>query len=176
MRQHVSKQVILSGSVGDPATLSAVAYTRSSVLVSTPSFFKLGVLFHEITHILDSAAPPLRRAVTSRGYPEGTLFSRTVLWTRAILNDSATQYAQSTLEEVFADAGRWAMSGMVTREGLGTFSQGWEACGHQTCTYERWLAGVVFTERRGLVRARWIRRCRLSCQRLHRRKINREYA
>ncbi|KAK5659456.1 hypothetical protein OQA88_657 [Cercophora sp. LCS_1] len=145
MRQFIANLVILPSSV--PSSPSAVAYTRGSVLVFTPSFFKLGVLFHEITHILDTTAPSLQRAIVERGYAEGTPFSRTALWTWAVANDTAvpTPYARSTLQEAFADAGRWAMSDMVSKDGLEAFSTGWEGCRHQIRAYERWLGDVVFT-------------------------------
>ncbi|KAK3369505.1 hypothetical protein B0T24DRAFT_722395 [Lasiosphaeria ovina] len=140
MRQHVANLVILPGRTSD----ATAAYTRGSVLVFTPSFFKLGVLFHEFTHILDMVA--LQGVVTSHGYAEGTAFSETKLWTRAYGNDSAvpTAYARTSWQEDFADAGRWALSDMTHAGGLSVYSPGWRACAHQIAAYKAWLGELVF--------------------------------
>lgn len=68
------------------------------------------------------------------------------MWTSALGNDTAvtTPYARSSLEESFADAGRWAMSDLTTPGGLDGFSSGWGACRNQIREYERWLGEVVF--------------------------------
>ncbi|KAK0711908.1 hypothetical protein B0H67DRAFT_492008 [Lasiosphaeris hirsuta] len=143
MRSHVANLIILPGPA--PGLEDAAAYTRGSILAFTPSYFRLGVLFHEFTHILDMVA--LQGAVASRGYPDGTPFSRTHLWKWAIQNDTAvpTPYARATLEEDFADAGRWAMSDMTRGgRGLADYSAGWAECRNQIWGYEAWLGEVIF--------------------------------
>ncbi|KAK0631010.1 hypothetical protein B0T17DRAFT_590320 [Bombardia bombarda] len=147
MRQHVSNLLVLPSK--SPLLKTAAAYTRGSVLVFTPTFFKLGVLFHEFTHIMDTAAPALQDAVRSQAgkYPPGTPFSRTELWAAAVGKDSAlpTPYAGTTWQEDFADAGRWAMSDMTHAGGLGVYSAGWTACRNQIGAYEAWMGGIIFT-------------------------------
>ncbi|KAK0622672.1 hypothetical protein B0T14DRAFT_428841 [Immersiella caudata] len=142
MRSYVSNLMILPSPA--PGLADAAAYTRGSVLVFTPSYFRLGVLFHEFVHILDISAR--RSAVIAHGYEPDKPFSNTALWTRALANDSAlpTPYARSTLQENFADAGRWAMSDMTSAGGLAEFSEGWEGCRHQIRAFEMWMKDVIF--------------------------------
>jgi len=68
------------------------------------------------------------------------------MWTSALENDTAvtTPYARVSLEESFADAGRWALSDLTTPGGLNSFSPGWRACRNQIREYERWLGDLVF--------------------------------
>ncbi|KAK0639864.1 hypothetical protein B0T16DRAFT_361514, partial [Cercophora newfieldiana] len=142
MRSYVSNLLILPSPA--PGVSHAAAYTRGSVLVFTPTYFRLGVLFHEFAHILDMSA--LRPTLAAHGYASDKPFSNTALWTKALANDSAlpTPYARSTLAEDFADAGRWAMSDMLSGGGLAEFSAGWEACGHQIRTFEMWMGDAIF--------------------------------
>ncbi|KAK4450925.1 hypothetical protein QBC34DRAFT_60612 [Podospora aff. communis PSN243] len=142
MRSYISNLLILPSTA--PGMKHVAAYTRGSVLVFTPSYFRLGVLFHEFSHILDNYA--LRTTVVAHGYKANEAFSSTAMWTRALLNDSAlpTPYARSTLQENFADAGRWAMSDMTSAGGLAEFSKGWEGCKHQIRTFEQWMGEVIF--------------------------------
>lgn len=37
------------------------------------------------------------------------------------------------------------MSDMVSEDGLGAFSEGWEGCRNQIRTFEMWLGDVIFT-------------------------------
>ncbi|KAK3368426.1 hypothetical protein B0H63DRAFT_497720 [Podospora didyma] len=142
MRQHVSNVLILPGRAD--AISSAAAYTRGSVLVFAPSFFKLGVLVHEFTHILDMVS--LQSVVRANGYAEGTPFSRTKMWTSAYGNDTnvPTPYSRITWQEDFADAGRWAMSDMTHRGGLAAYSAGWTGCRHQIAAYKAVLGNLIF--------------------------------
>jgi len=142
MRSYVSNLILFPGPA--PGVALAAAYTRGSTLVFTPSYFKLGVLFHEFVHILDTTA--LRSTIALYGYARDKPFSNTALWTRALANDSAlpTPYARSTLQEDFADSGRWAMSDMISQGGLGEFSAGWDGCRSQIRAFEKWLGEVIF--------------------------------
>ncbi|KAK4196034.1 hypothetical protein QBC40DRAFT_300640 [Triangularia verruculosa] len=146
MRQYVANLVILPGAIdtGENATIQAVAYTRGSVLVFSPSYFKLGVLFHEIAHIMDmvALAPFLER----QGYPEGTPFSKTKYWKYAYGNDSAvpTPYARASWQEDFADSGRWAMSHVSRYRGLVEYSKGWVGCRTQIEAFMYWMKKSIF--------------------------------
>ncbi|KAK4178162.1 hypothetical protein QBC36DRAFT_183362 [Triangularia setosa] len=149
MRQYVANLVILPGATDavQNASIQAAAYTRGSVLVFTPTYFKLGVLFHEITHIMDmvALAPFLER----QGFPGGTPFSRTKYWKYAYGNDTAvpTPYSRASWQEDFADAGRWAMSHVSRYRGLGEYSKGWEACRTQIEAFEWWMMGMIFPKK-----------------------------
>ena len=140
MRQYAANSVILP-----PHSPHVAAYARGSVLAFSPGYFRLGVLVHEYSHILDTTA--LRHVVASYGYPEGTPFSRTQMWSWVIDNDTAvpTPYARSSLPEDFADAGRWAMSHITHRGGLAAYSDGWYGCRAQVYSYQSWLADTIFT-------------------------------
>ncbi len=139
MRQYVANIIIFPTQIADVA-----AYTRGSVLAFSPAFFKIGVLVHEFTHILDMVA--LAHVVSSAGYPEGTPFSTTPMWTWSVDNDTAvtTPYAQTNMPENFADAGRWAMSSLTHYGGLGEYSDGWEGCRTQIHCYVGWLGSTIF--------------------------------
>lgn len=115
-------------------------------MVFTPSFFKLGVLFHEFTHILDSAA--ITEAVVAQGFAPGMPFSKTKRWKEAFDNDThvPTAYAKMNYQEDFADIGRWAMSDMTHSEGISAYSTGWRGCEHQISSYRSYLADVIFTK------------------------------
>jgi len=152
MRQFVSNLVILPDSIGnkkgtaaaDKALAGAAAYTRGSVMAYSPSYFKLGVLIHEFTHILDKMA--LRDEVEKQGYPAGTHFSETPAWEAAYRNDTAvpTPYSRVALPEDFADAGRWAISSITHEGGLDAYSSGWRGCEAQIETYKRFLAHIIY--------------------------------
>ncbi|KAK3984170.1 hypothetical protein QBC44DRAFT_375481 [Cladorrhinum sp. PSN332] len=151
MRQYVSNLVLLPGNAtpisgtGETQVLAA-AYTRGAVLVFTPSYFKLGVLFHEITHILDTAS--LRSFLVAHSYPITTPFSQTKFWKQAYGNDSAvpTPYSKASWQEDFADAGRWAMSHYTRKKGLAEYSRGWRGCRTQIAAFQAWMGDVIFPE------------------------------
>ncbi|KAK4160696.1 hypothetical protein QBC43DRAFT_292709 [Cladorrhinum sp. PSN259] len=153
MRQYISNLVLLPGNAAPvPAgsgetteNLIAAAYTRGAVLVFTPSYFKLGVLFHEITHILDSAT--LRPFLLAHAYPPATPFSHTKFWKQAYGNDSAvpTPYSKASWQEDFADAGRWAMSHYSRKRGLAEYSRGWRGCRTQIAAFQAWMGDIIFT-------------------------------
>ncbi|KAK0666561.1 hypothetical protein QBC41DRAFT_397971 [Cercophora samala] len=149
MRQYVANLVILPGAIdsGEGATVQAAAYTRGSVLVFSPTYFKLGVLFHEITHIMDMVA--LAPFLESQGFPEGTPFSRTKYWKYAYGNDTAvpTPYSRASWQEDFADAGRWAMSHISRYRGLAEYSKGWEACRTQIRAFQWWMMPMIFPKK-----------------------------
>ncbi|KAK0737248.1 hypothetical protein B0T21DRAFT_401278 [Apiosordaria backusii] len=149
MRQYIANLVILPGATeaGQNATIQAAAYTRGSVLVFTPTYFKLGVLFHEVTHIMDMVA--LAPFLQQQGFPEGMPFSRTKYWKYAYGNDTAvpTPYSRASWQEDFADAGRWAMSHVSRFRGLREYSKGWEACRTQIEAFEWWMMGRIFLKK-----------------------------
>ncbi|KAK4223663.1 hypothetical protein QBC38DRAFT_502973 [Podospora fimiseda] len=150
MRQYISDVVLLPGDVKpisdseEKEVLQAAAYTRGAVLVFTPDYFKLGVLFHEITHILDTTA--LRRFLLSHSYNITTPFSETKFWQQAYGNDSAvpTPYSKASWQEDFADAGRWAMSHYSRKRGLAEYSLGWKRCRTQIAAFQAWMGGIIF--------------------------------
>lgn len=149
MRQYVANLVILPGPIdgGQGSTIQAAAYTRGSVLVFSPTYFKLGVLFHEITHIMDMVA--LAPFLESQGFPEGTPFSRTKYWKYAYGNDTAvpTPYSRASWQEDFADAGRWAMSDISRYRGLREYSKGWGACRTQIRAFQWWMMPKIFPKK-----------------------------
>jgi hypothetical protein len=53
------------------------AYTRTATIVVTHTHLTLGVLLHEIAHILDSVCPTLQHHVQHHNLPPGTPFSDT---------------------------------------------------------------------------------------------------
>lgn len=144
MRQYLSNLVILPGDSAD--VKGSAAYTRGTVMVFTPSFYKLGVLFHEFSHILDAAA--ITEAVVAQGLTAGKRFSSTPLWKDAFDNDThvPTAYAKMSYQEDFADIGRWAMSDMTHSGGLTAYSRGWKGCQSQISSYRSHLADVIFTK------------------------------
>ncbi|KAK4184754.1 hypothetical protein QBC35DRAFT_40221 [Podospora australis] len=146
MRQYISNLVILPGASnkGGSPGMQAAAYTRGSVLTFAPTFFKLGVLFHEITHIMDLVA--LEPFLRNQGYPEGTPFSHTKYWKYIYANDTSvpTPYSRASWQENFADAGRWAMTHFSRRRGLSEYSKGWRGCQAQIYGWEQWMGGKVF--------------------------------
>lgn len=144
MRQYLSDLVILPGASTDVE--NSAAYTRGTTMVFTPSFFKLGVLFHEFTHILDAAA--ITEAVVAQGFTAGNRFSLTPSWKDAFDNDThvPTAYAKMSYQEDFADVGRWAMSDLTHAAGLAAYSRGWTGCQYQILSYKSYLAEVIFTK------------------------------
>ena len=60
-----------------PKPLLPAAYTRTATIVVTHTHLTLGVLLHEIAHILDSVCPTLQHHVLHANLPPGTPFSDT---------------------------------------------------------------------------------------------------
>ncbi|KAM7210515.1 hypothetical protein V8F06_014103 [Rhypophila decipiens] len=159
MRQYLANLVILPTFKGSKEMAKAAAYTRGAVMVTSPTFFKLGVLFHEFTHILDTIALSSYIVAQKLGTP-GTPFSDTKIWKAAYENDThvPTAYAKMTMQENFADVGRWGMSDIVHSDhaqegpahgsvgaGLQSYSAGWEGFRYQVWAFRKFLGPVIFT-------------------------------
>ncbi|KAK3331803.1 hypothetical protein B0T19DRAFT_438686 [Cercophora scortea] len=144
MRQYASHIVILA----EPHPEHWGAYVMGTVITVFPGSFTLGVLMHEFSHILDLVV--LQPYVADlKEYPPGTSFSATRQWAEAIGNDTAvpTDYARTNVVEDFADVGRWAISDLVHRGGVGKYTRGWVGFKHQMYVYERLLCNIIFPKK-----------------------------
>jgi len=151
LRQYISNFILLPPYTNSLSTKPPMlsAYTRASTIVSSHTHLNLGVLLHEIAHILDTHCPTLQARVIRSGLPPGkTPFSSTPIWQRIVTKDAAlpTPYARVSWQESFADAVRWGVSYMVKGEGrFGRYSPtGWRGCLGQMRAIERWLERVVW--------------------------------
>ncbi|KAM7197428.1 hypothetical protein V8F20_006573 [Naviculisporaceae sp. PSN 640] len=150
MRQYLANLVILPSASGSREMAKAAAYTRGAVMVFTPSHFKLGVIFHELSHILDTFS--LSSYIVSQGLGNSTTpFSQTFLWKSAYTNDThvPTPYARTSFKEDFADIGRWTMSDIAHRPadgGLSLYSSGWEGCKWQIQCFKQFMVPIIFTQ------------------------------
>ncbi|KAH8680729.1 hypothetical protein BX600DRAFT_504484 [Xylariales sp. PMI_506] len=139
MRQFLANVLILPE--GLAKTVSA--YTNSQKLSQTygAGYFKTGVMLHEFSHILDLIAlqAPL-------GIPAGTPYSSTKYFLDAFNNDSAvpTDYSRTTLQELFADTGRWGTFGKMHAGGLGDFHSNWTMAGHLFTDYLDRLDDIIW--------------------------------
>lgn len=139
MRQYMADIVIM------PPKFKKVhrgcAWARPFVQASTytADCLDVGVLVHEMAHILDAV---ILRNVTTGGW----VYSRTVNWQRAYDKDTAvpTNHARSNWQEDFADAGRFALSHMVHPGGLADYSSRWTEIANQIEEFRARFQTIIF--------------------------------
>lgn len=100
MRQYLANAII----VPDPVGICAVTFFNQLSTSYSSGCFELGVIIHEMTHILDANALPQ--------LAPGTLYSQTDHFNGAYQKDTyvPTDYARSSIVEDFADVGRVSLS------------------------------------------------------------------
>ncbi|KAK4098991.1 hypothetical protein N658DRAFT_403166, partial [Parathielavia hyrcaniae] len=141
LRQYISTVVVVPepehSEFHSQAMLpSAYARPEIGVLTFMPSYFKLGIIFHEAA----------RKSISFSCFP--TVPSNLCPSYRGSVSSDrsvTTAYARTSWEEGFADAVRWAMSHMTHRPGgLASYSRGWGGCRGQIEVVEELLRGVIW--------------------------------
>ena len=137
MRQYIANIILI------PDRTKA-AYTRGVYTVYSDTFFKLGVIAHETSHIFDFVA--FQDVIKAANYPVGTYYSDTAEWQDAYRTDAAVAsgYADTNQKENFAETGRWSLSSAVHPGGLAAYNKNWGRIGNQVVNYRSRTDHIIF--------------------------------
>jgi hypothetical protein len=124
-----------------PTSTTDVAYTVGGYTVIFGTWWHLGTMAHEFTHVLDLLA---LTAFVSQ--PGSQPFSDTSLWKTPQNRDLAlpTSYASTNWQEDFAEAGRVSLTDMVVSGGLSSINPNASQIANQVATYEKYLQAKIF--------------------------------
>jgi hypothetical protein len=134
MRQYLANAVIFP----DPVNLCARAFFYQLSTSYSSGCFELGVIVHELTHILDANALPQ--------LAPGTLYSLTDHFNGAYQKDTyvPTDYARSSFVEDFADVGRISLSEWAHRGILQQTNSNTNKIANQLGNFENRLYNIVY--------------------------------
>jgi len=137
MRQYIANIVLIPDK-------SKAAYTRGIYTVYSDTFFVLGVIAHETTHIFDLIA--FQDVVKAGGYPEGTYYSDTAEWLDAYRSSAAvpSRYADTNQKENLAETGRWSLSAAVHPGGLAAYNKNWGTIGNQIVNFRGRTDKIIY--------------------------------
>ena len=143
MRQYVKNLVAYPKLCDNNGNNCNYAITTEGSIVNVwDTHWTIGILIHEMSHVLDSLA--LRR-FTPASLP---WFSNTSLWQNAEGKDFAvpTNYAKRSWQEDIAEIGRVAMSDMVVPGGLPSINKNSPEISWQVNTYKMYLRDIIFPD------------------------------
>lgn len=145
MRQYVKNLVAYPRQCDADGDCTYAWTTDGSIVNVWDTHWTIGVLVHEMSHVLDALA--LRRSIGENEHA-GTWFSQTKLWQDAVEKDFAVPslYAKNSWQEDFADVGRVTMSDMVVPGGLPAINRNSPEVSWQVNTYKMYLRNTIFPD------------------------------